>query len=95
MPNPSPERIEQLKREWTDRFVRANPEKPELKRFEGRIGRVVTVNGSGKAIVDFADGAWYDIPALPENLSFVSNEEAAGKFDATATSAQARPQRQG
>jgi hypothetical protein len=95
MPNHSPERIEQLKLEWTGRFVRANAEKPELKRFEGRIGRVVTVNCSGKAIVDFADGAWYDIPASSENLVFVTDEEAAGKFDATATSAQARPARQG
>jgi hypothetical protein len=95
MPNPTPQQIEQLKREWTDQFVRVNPEKPEWKRFEGRIGRVVTVNGSGKAIVDFADGAWYDIPALAELLTIIPREEADGKFDPSVTSAQARPTRQG
>ena len=67
----------------------------EYARFEGRVGRVVTVNYSGKAIVDFADGAWYDIPASDAYLELVPEEEAKGKYDATANSAQKLPGRQG
>ena len=89
------DKVEELKRTWTDRFVRARPERPELKRFEGRIGRVVTVNWNGKAIVDFADGAWYDIPATPDHLEFVSDEEAKANYDPTVNSAQRSPPRQG
>ena len=33
-----------LKREWTDQYVEVNAERPELKRFAGIVGRVVTVN---------------------------------------------------
>lgn len=50
-----------LKAEYTDKFVEANAAVPELARFEGRVGRVVTVNENGKALVDFLDGPWYDI----------------------------------
>lgn len=95
MITPTPEQIETLKNEWTDQFVKVNPIRPELKRFDGRIGRVITVNWSGKALVDFADGAWYDITASPEILTKVSAEEAKGKFDPKANSAQAHPERQG
>src|SRR5260370_40753869 len=56
-------RHEEIKREWTDQFVQVNPVHSELKRFEGITGRVVTVNWSNKPIVDFQDGAWYDITA--------------------------------
>jgi hypothetical protein len=38
---------------------------------------VVTVNYNGKAIVDFQDGAWYDIPASDEFLVKVDASEAA------------------
>jgi hypothetical protein len=89
------EKMEELKRTWTDRFVQARPEQPELKRFEGRVGRVVTVNYNGKAIVDFADGAWYDIPASEEYLTVLNPDEARPKYDATFNSAQAHPGRQG
>ena len=68
---------------------------PEYERFVGKIGRVVTVNYGGKAIVDFADGAWYDIPATDAYLEVVPEEEAKGKYDATANSAQKFPGRQG
>src|SRR5262245_9817052 len=50
---------EALKREWTDAFVTVNQDRPELKRFGGMIGRVVTVNFNNKALIDFADGGWY------------------------------------
>ena len=61
--DPADLRTEALKREWTDQFVEVNPERPELKRFAGIVGRVVTVNQNNKAVVDFQDGGWYDITA--------------------------------
>jgi hypothetical protein len=86
---------EELKRTWTDKFVRVKAGFPHYERFAGKIGRVVTVNYGGKALVDFADGAWYDIPATAEYLEVVSDDEAKGKYDATANSAQKLPGRQG
>src|SRR5436305_839653 len=59
-------RIETLRAEWTDQFVRVNPERPELRRFGDIVGRVITVNFNGKALVDFQDGGWYDITAGPQ-----------------------------
>ena len=56
--------IEQLKREFTDRYVVVNPELPELQRFRGQTGLVKTVNMSGRALVEFdanANIGWYDI----------------------------------
>jgi hypothetical protein len=93
--NPTPEAIEQLKAEWTDQFVRVKGGRPELARFNGMVGRVVTVNFSGKAIVDFADGGWYDITASERFLERVTAEEAKGKYDPKANSAQPIPDRQG
>ena len=85
---------EELKRLWTDRLVTARADKPELKRFEGRVGRVVTVNWAGKALVDFGDGAWYDIPASDEYLtSLAPDDPNASKYDPKANSAQPRPDR--
>ena len=92
---PTYDQAEELKRTWTDKLVRVKPGFPQYARFEGRVGRVVTVNYGGKAIVDFADGAWYDIPATDEYLEVVSDEEAKGKYDPTANSAQKLPARQG
>lgn len=93
---PSMEQVEALKAEWTDQYVQITGDRPELKRFAGRIGRVVTVNYNGKAIVDFADGAWYDITASTEFLTKLDPvSEAVKKFDATANSAQPVPARQG
>lgn len=87
---------EELKRVWTDRLVMAKADKPELKRFEGRVGRVVTVNWAGKALVDFCDGAWYDIPASEEYLTPLAPDDPnRSKYDPTANSAQPRPDRQG
>ena len=87
--------IEQLKREWTDQYVTINPERVELKRFAGRVGRVVTVNWNGKAIIDFADGAWYDIAATSSCLNKLDAAEGKTKFDPTVNSAQAVPDKQG
>ena len=88
-------RYEALKREWTDQYVEVNPERPELKRFAGIVGRVVTVNHNNKALIDFQDGGWYDITASDEFLTEVDPAEAKGKFDATANSAQPHPTKQG
>jgi hypothetical protein len=85
---------EELKQTWTDKFVRVKPGRPDYERFAGKVGRVITVNFGGKAIVDFADGAWYDIPASDEYLEVVPEDEAKGKYDATANSAQKLPGRQ-
>jgi hypothetical protein len=87
--------IEQLRREWSDQFVRVNPAYPELKRFADVVGRVITVNCSGRAIIDFADGGWYDITASAEFLTKVDPAEAKGKYDPTVNSAQPMPEKQG
>jgi hypothetical protein len=86
---------EALRREWTDQFVMVKPERPELKRFEGIVGRVVTVNFNNKAVIDFQDGGWYDITASSDFLTKLPPDEAKAKFNAKANSAQALPDRQG
>jgi hypothetical protein len=91
----SPElRYENLKREWTDQFVEVNPDRPELRRFQGIVGRVVTVNYNNKAVVDFQDGGWYDITASTEYLRKLDPAEAKGKYDAKANCAQPIPDKQ-
>ncbi len=86
---------EALKHEWTDQFVRVKPERPELKRFEGTIGRVVTVNWNNKAVIDFQDGGWYDITASTDYLQKLDPAEAKAKFNAKVNSAQPIPEKQG
>ena len=90
-----PTQLDALKREWTDQYVLVNSERLELKRFAGIIGRVVTINWNGKALIDFQDGGWYDIDASPDNLTKVPAAEAKGKFNAKANSAQPIPEKQG
>jgi hypothetical protein len=87
-------RIEALKREWTDQYVVVNTVQPELKRFVGVVGRVVTVNWNGKAVIDFQDGAWYDILASSEFLTR-ADASAVKNFNAKANSAQRFPARKG
>jgi hypothetical protein len=87
-------RIEALKREWTDQYVLVRADRPELQRFVGVVGRVVTVNWNGKAVIDFQDGGWYDIPASPEFLER-ADASAIGRFNAKVNSAQRFPQRKG
>jgi hypothetical protein len=94
MLNPPPDEVERLKAEWTDQFVRVKQGRPELERFVGKIGRVITVNFNGKAIIDFADGAWYDVSASDRFLERVSAEDAKGKYDPAMNSAQVVPERQ-
>jgi hypothetical protein len=85
---------ESLKREWTDQYIMVNPERPELKRFAGIVGRVVTVNFNNQALIDFQDGGWYDIIASAEYLTKLDPVEAKTKFDAKANSAQPYPEKQ-
>ena len=93
---PSKATVDALKREWSDRLVRVKPGlRPELRRFEGKVGRVITVNYGGKAIVDFADGAWYDIPDFTAVLEAVTDEAERKKYDGHKNSAQPFPGRQG
>jgi hypothetical protein len=87
---------ERLKQEWTDQFVTVKADRhPELKRFANAVGRVITVNYNGKALIDFADGAWYDIMASEEYLTKVDAAAAKGKYDPKANSAQPIPEKQG
>ena len=61
------ERVEELKREYTDKYVVVDASRPELARFRGLTGMIKTVNMSGRALVEF-DGynniGWYDIELL-------------------------------
>ncbi|NBO90888.1 MAG: hypothetical protein EBV06_01005 [Planctomycetia bacterium] len=85
-------RFDRLKTEWTDKLVTVSADRADLARFAGLVGRVVTVNFNAKAIVDFADGAWYDID--PAFLVPVTDSDARAKYDATANSAQPFPTKQ-
>jgi hypothetical protein len=91
---PGDPHYETVKREWTDQYVEVNPEVPELKRFAGVVGRVVTVNGAYKALVDFQDGGWYDITASEDYLRKLEPEEAKKRFNAKVNSAQPIPEKQ-
>jgi uncharacterized protein with von Willebrand factor type A (vWA) domain len=90
----SEQMMEALKQEWTDQYVEVNPEQPELRRFAGRVGRVVTVNWSGKAVIDFQDGAWYDITASADYLHKLDPATAKTKYNPKLNSAQSFPEKQ-
>ena len=87
------EKQDDVRKAWIDQFVKVNENRADLKRFAGRVGRVVTVNYNGKAIVDFQDGGWYDITASEEFLTPVDATEAA-KYK-NVNSAQVLPEKQG
>jgi hypothetical protein len=87
-------RLEELKREWTDQYVLVKPERQELKRFANIVGRVVTVNYNGKAIVDFQDGGWYDVTASTDVLTKLDKAEGEKKYK-NVNSAQPIPEKQG
>ena len=95
MTMPSQAHVEALKREWTDQFVTVNPNRPELRRFANIVGRVVTVNWNGKAVIDFQDGGWYDVTASTAYLNPVDPAEAKPKYNSKANSAQPIPDKQG
>ncbi len=86
--------VDELKAEWTDQYVAVKPGRPELQRFANLVGRVVTVNYNGKAVIDFQDGGWYDISASTEYLTKLEAAEAAAKYK-NSNSAQKIPDKQG
>ncbi|MDX1964188.1 MAG: hypothetical protein SFX18_13625 [Pirellulales bacterium] len=59
------EQIEQLQRQYTDKYVTVVGSRPELARFNDLVGQVKTVNMNGRALVEFLDydanTGWYDI----------------------------------
>jgi hypothetical protein len=85
---------DEKRKQWIDQYVTVNEDRPDLKRFAGLVGRVVTVNYNGKAIVDFQDGGWYDIPASEDYLIKVDPEEGKTKYK-NVNSAQVIPDKQG
>ena len=87
------EKQDDVRVKWIDQYVKVNENRPELKRFAGVVGRVITVNYNGKAIVDFQDGGWYDIPASEDHLIKLDAAEAA-KYK-NVNSAQVIPEKQG
>lgn len=87
-------RVDELREQWIDQYVTVHPGRPELKRFGGIIGRVVTVNYNGKALIDFQDGGWYDITASDDCLVKVDAAEAKAKYK-NVNSAQPIPEKQG
>ena len=50
------DQIEKLKQELTDQYVVVNSDIPELKRFDGHVGQVKTVNMNGRALVNSTPG---------------------------------------
>src|SRR5258707_10325519 len=79
------EKIEQMKRDFTDKYVQVDATRPELARFRDVVGRVKTVNMNGRALVEFDDYhlniGWYDI--APEYLKGVDKPPAkAAKIEA-------------
>jgi hypothetical protein len=86
-------RVDELRKAWIDQFVVVNPDRPELRRFANVVGRVVTVNYNEKAVVDFQDGGWYDVPADPQFLTKIDPEEGRKKYK-NVNSSQAIPERQ-
>ena len=91
-PETQDETHDRLKKEWTDQYVGVQPGRPELKRFEGIVGRVITVNWNNKLLVDFQDGGWYDI--APNYLLQLDPAEAKARYDPKANSAQPYPEKQ-
>src|SRR5262249_1320381 len=96
------EPIEQLKQQYTDKYVVVDPQRPELARFRDVVGQVKTVNMSGRALVEFLDYhvniGWYDID--PSFLKVVDKpapkpKEAPAKKPAAPAKAAAPPAAEG
>ena len=95
MPFPSNETVAQLRANWEGTYVEIEASAPpKFHRFFGKLGRVITVNKNGCVIVDFADGAWYDVPSPNAILKKVDDPARINTFDTAANSAQPLPSRQ-
>ena len=90
------EQIEQMKRDYTDKYVVVDGTRPELARFRDIVGRVKTVNMNGRALVEFDEyflnNGWYDI--APEYLKVVDKpppKEKKVEAKKPAAKAEAKP----
>ncbi|HMO37353.1 MAG TPA: hypothetical protein PKA06_15045 [Gemmatales bacterium] len=85
--------MQQLQSQWTDKYVSVAKGSRDYLRFEGVVGRVITVNANLRCLVDFQDGGWYDVQ--PDDLEIISDQDvAATKYLAKKNSAQRYPARQ-
>ena len=92
---PSNAEIDRLRQIWTGQHVRVvEPSPDDLTRFADRVGRVITVNCNGSAIVDFGDGAWYDIADFEPKLTTITDPNDIATYSSDTNSATARPTRQ-
>jgi pyruvate/2-oxoglutarate dehydrogenase complex dihydrolipoamide acyltransferase (E2) component len=87
------ESVEELKREYTDKYVVVDPARPELARFEHYVGQVKTVNMSGRALVEFLDYhlniGWFDIDLSALKVVDKPTEESKAKAEAKRAAAPA------
>lgn len=84
--------IEKLKKDFTDKYVVVDEQRPELKRFNGMTGVVKTVNMNGRALVEFGDHeniGWFDIEL--DFLKVVDKPIEPEKKPAAAKPAPAKP----
>jgi hypothetical protein len=67
-----PEPVDNLRLRYTGQYVAVQATRPDLLRFQGKIGQVKTVNFNGRALVQFDDDSsrgWYDLS--PADLQIV------------------------
>src|SRR4051794_11022735 len=90
------DKIEQMKLDFTDKYVLVDATRPELARFRDVVGRVKTVNMNGRALVEFDEYhlniGWYDI--APEFLKVVDKpppKEKKVEAKKPAAKAEAKP----
>ncbi len=91
------EKTDQLREEFTDKYVVVDAARPELARFQNMTGQVKTINMNGRALVQFdgdSNRGWYDI--APEFLTVVDKpppkpEKPAPKADKPAAKPAAKP----
>lgn len=72
------EEVDQLRKKYDGQYVTVDTRRPELARMAGKIGRVITVNFNGRALVQFegVDESWYDIH--PDFLKITAKPAAEG-----------------
>ena len=86
------EQIEKLKREFTDKYVVVDGERPELRRFKSMTGIVKTVNMNGRALVQFDENqntGWFDIDL--DCLKIVDAPAAKSSGEAKGREAASKP----
>lgn len=92
------DQIEKLKQDFTDKFVVVDATVPELKRFDGHVGQVKTINMNGRALVQFEawnNIGWYDIEVnllkvVPKPDSAAASKKQEPKGEAAPKAATAK-----